>query len=238
MRIFVGELVMASARKEWNGNEIFDDLESALPCYANILVQNVTFIIRDILSPKEALNHEILYIRKPLRPERSIVEKMFLETLHWRRSALSWENERQFWSFPSIPQTGICCSRYIFTCKIDICITQNSGGWASKSDQTSQKKVIFKNMKYFHIIILFLKDQNSGGWAPASGSRKKPKRRLRLWRGEESHRALEDIEKVGDDGGDGGDHSTLDDIEVVGGQRYEQSYRGDHSTLDEIMKLL
>ena len=82
MRIFEGELVMASARKEWNGNEIFDDLESALPCYANILVQNVTFIIRDILSPKEALNHEILYIRKPLRPERSIVEKMFLETLH------------------------------------------------------------------------------------------------------------------------------------------------------------
>ena len=50
MRIFVGELVMASARKEWNGNEIFDDLESALPRYANILVQNVTLILRDILS--------------------------------------------------------------------------------------------------------------------------------------------------------------------------------------------
>ena len=79
MRIFVGELVMASARKEWNGNEIFDDLESALPCYANILVQNVTFILRDILSPEEASNHEILYIRKPLRPERSIAEKTFLE---------------------------------------------------------------------------------------------------------------------------------------------------------------
>ena len=93
-------------------------------------------------------------------------------------------------------------------------------------------------MKYFHIIILFLKDQNSGGWAPASGSRKKPKRRLRLWRGEESHRALEDIEEVGDDEGDGGDHSTLDDIEVVGGQTGEQNYWGDHSTLDEIMKLL
>ena len=57
-------------------------------------------------------------------------------------------------------------------------------------------------------------------------------------RGEESHRALEDIEEIGGDGGDGGDHSTLDDIEVVVGQRYEQSYRGDHSTLDEIMKLL
>ena len=225
MRIFVGELVMASARKEWNGNEIFDDLESALPRYANILVQNVTFILRDILSPEEASNHEILYIRKPLRPERSIVEKMFLETLHWRRSALPWENERQFWSFPSIPQTGICCSRYILTCKIDICITQNSGGWASKSDQTSQKKVIFKNIKFinqFHIIILFLKDQDSGGWAPASGSCEKSKRRLRLRRGEESHR------------GDGGDHSTLDEIEVVGGQRGEQRYRGDHSTLDDI----
>ena len=68
---------MASARKEWNGNEIFDDLESALPCYANILVQNVTFILRDILSPEEASNHEILYIRKPLRPERSLWKKCF-----------------------------------------------------------------------------------------------------------------------------------------------------------------
>ena len=41
-------------------------------------------------------------------------------------------------------------------------------------------------------------------------------------RGEESHR------------GDRGDHSTLDEIEVVGGQRGEQRYRGDHSTLDDI----
>ena len=78
MRIFVGELVMASARKEWNGNEIFDDLESALPCYANILVQNVTFILGDILSPEETSNYQILYTRKIMRPERS---NMFLEKL-------------------------------------------------------------------------------------------------------------------------------------------------------------